>query len=76
MLSIVVLKYARFRHRNKMLGRLIDLSVISLFFGSILMMCITNNFTVIIYSAIVTLVCFVLCVFLKFADDMRRAMPD
>ncbi|MFI3276961.1 MAG: hypothetical protein R3Y30_21250, partial [Vibrio sp.] len=70
MLSIVVFKYAQFRHRNKILGRLIQLSIISLFMGSILMMCLTNSFTVIIYSAIVTLAVFfkivvIICLVIK-----------
>lgn len=76
MFTLIALKYARFRHKNKMLGRMVELSVVALFFGAIAALCITSNLDVMLYAFGVALFCMAMCFFFKEADALRNLMPD
>lgn len=76
MFTLIALKYARFRHKNKMLGRMVELSVIALFLGAIAVLCVTSNVEVMLYAFFVTLFCMAACLFFKEADALRNVMPD
>lgn len=76
MFTTIALFYARFSHKNKIAGRLIELSVIGLFFGAISTLCVTTSVSVMKSMAGVITIVFLLIYVLKRADDIRKTMPD
>lgn len=76
MLTVIALKYARFRHKNKFLGRMVELSIVALFLGSITVLCITSNVEIMLYAFGVAVFCMLSCFFFKKADYLRNLMPD
>ncbi|CDU05752.1 conserved hypothetical protein [Vibrio coralliirubri] len=78
MFTLIAWKYASFRHKNMMLGRMIELSVVVLFWGAITVLCMADDHEVmlLLYAFCVALFCMALCFFFKKADFLRNAMPD
>lgn len=72
----LTLRYASFRHKNKGVGRIIELCTIAMAMMAIGVLLTTNNIQYIIAALAGVFTCVGLFWFFKKSDDMRRSMPD
>ncbi len=75
MFTLFAYKYATFRNKNRMLGRVFELIVVLVFFASCFVPVMTENINVIFCSLGVMILCCLMVFFFKKADYLRRSMP-
>lgn len=76
MFTSLAYKYATFRNKNMMIGRVFELIVVLVFFTSCFVPAMTNNINVIFCSFGVMILCCLMSFFFKKADELRRSMPN
>ncbi|MCW8348152.1 hypothetical protein MD535_19360 [Vibrio sp. ZSDZ65] len=72
----LTLRYASFRHKNKSVGRFIELAVVTVAMVAIASLLATENIQIILVSLCALLFCIGSFWFFKKSDDMRRTMAD
>ncbi|WP_240207212.1 hypothetical protein [Vibrio sp. CyArs1] len=72
----LTLRYASFRHKNKGVGRALELAVIAIAMVAIGTLLTTDNIQLILASLGTLFSCIGSFWFFKKSDDMRRSMPD
>jgi hypothetical protein len=69
-------RYANFRHQNKLIGRIIEITTIFIAFGTLMFSIVTDDSLLALYSIASAILSVGLFAFFKKADKLRSGMPD